>query len=190
MGEKENINTREYWNKKLYNVAIKVKGLWRVSVYEFLLDIFPKSKNFSLLDVGCALGDGLAFLQKHFPLANFYGLDFSNIGIQQAKKRHPKIKFICADICSYEFNRKYDYITIIRTLEHFSKPFQILDKCLNFATHCVLLNVPSPGLKCQEHIYKFYPDSFNSYVIKDFTKNPSIRHGRVLAVYSKKVNKK
>lgn len=185
----KNINTKKYWNKKLANVTKKVGGLWRIKVYKFLLDILPQDKKFSLLDIGCALGDGLAFLQRYFPLADLYGLDFSDVGIREAKKRHPEIKFICANIYSYEFNYKYSYMTIIRTLEHFTKPFLVLDKCLNFANRCVLLNIPSPKLKCREHVYKFYPDSFEGYTTKDFTKNPSIRYGRVLAVYSKKANK-
>lgn len=192
MGERitQNINTKEYWNKKLGNVVKKTENLWRIRVYKFLLDVLPKNRNFSLLDVGCAFGDGVAFLQRYFPLAEFYGLDFSDVGIRQAKRRHPRIKFICADICSYQFQRKYSYITIIRTLEHFTEPFLVLNKCLNFASRCVLLNIPSPKLKCREHVHKFYPDSFEGYTTKDFTKNPSMRYGKTLAVYSKKMNEK
>jgi len=185
----ENINTKEYWDKKLTRVITYHKGPWRVRVYKFLLDILPKNKKFSLLDVGCGLGDGLGMLHKYFPLAKLYGLDFSNAGIKEAKKRYPEIDFICTDIYSYEFQQKYSYITIIRTLEHLSYPFEILDKCLKSATRAVLLNNPSPKLKCREHINKFYPDSFNNYLIKNLTKKPSTDHGTVLAVYSRKNQK-
>ena len=48
-------------------------------------------EDFSLLDVGCALGDAVPVLHKSYPKARIYGCDVSEIGIDRCKKDHGHI---------------------------------------------------------------------------------------------------
>ena len=84
-----NPNTQKYWNKKLsqYN------GFWRNDHYKYLIDLFPKDEKFSLIDIGCAVGDGCILLKKHFPKAELTGLDFSDVGIKKALLKSGDIKY-------------------------------------------------------------------------------------------------
>lgn len=156
----------------------------RILLYRFLLQFLERDKEFSLLDVGCGVGLGLACLARHCPRARFYGLDFSSWAIIYARAQYQKIKFLYADIRSYEFTCDFDYISIVRTLEHLENPFSILDKCLR-ASRKVFVSVPKPGTFCTEHISEFENGSFDQYDIKKLG-NPRGIHGQNLVIYGKK----
>jgi ubiquinone/menaquinone biosynthesis C-methylase UbiE len=48
----------------------------------------PESPNFAMLEVGCGMGEGLAFLSRQNPLGRFIGIDVSSRAIALARKRH------------------------------------------------------------------------------------------------------
>ena len=180
-----NKNTEEYWNKKLSKISTSRSVMHkRILLYRFLIQFLGRNKEFSLLDVGCGLGLGLVCLAQHCPQAHFYGLDFSSWAITRARARYRDIKFLHADIRFYEFTREFDYITIVRTLEHLENPFGILDKCLEVSP-MVFVSVPKPGTFCTEHITEFEDSSFDQYEIKELG-NPKGIHGQNLAIYGKK----
>jgi len=52
----------------------------------------------SLLDVGCGLGDLLAFLTRRGVQADYTGVDLLEPMIAEARRRLPKGRFLCADI--------------------------------------------------------------------------------------------
>ena len=78
-----NVNTKRYWNKKLSTF----KNYWRDESYLCFEGFFPKNESFSLLDIGCALGDGTERLSQFFPLAKIFGVDFSAVAIEKAKQK-------------------------------------------------------------------------------------------------------
>src|SRR5437868_13929 len=43
----------------------------------------------SILDWGCALGEGVEVLEQAFPAARVAGLDFSQVAIEKAQACHP-----------------------------------------------------------------------------------------------------
>jgi hypothetical protein len=45
-------------------------------------------------------------------------------------------------LCADSLPNTYDYISIVETLEHFDRPFFILDKCLGHARKSVIVSVP------------------------------------------------
>jgi len=179
-----NKNTEEYWNRKLSRISKSSPMMQkRIGLYRFLIRFLGRDKEFTLLDVGCGVGLGLVCLAQHCPRAHFYGLDLSSWAIIRARARYRGIKFLHADIRSYKFTRDFDYISIVRTLEHLENPFRILDKCLE-ASPTVFVSVPKLG-GCTEHISHFPHDSFNQYDIKKLG-NPKGIHGQNLAIYGKK----
>jgi len=84
-----NVNTISYWNRKF-----SVINNWRYKVYSQLMKYLPKNTKFSLLDIGCALGDGCIFMKKNFPKAEISGCDFSDVVLKKQKRKVMKLIFL------------------------------------------------------------------------------------------------
>jgi len=161
-----NINTKRYWDKKL-----SVKGnTWRDFPYSFLIEFLPKDEAFSLLDIGCALGDGCILLKKYFPKAEISGADLSRVGIEKAKRKTNQVNFFILDILKEIPPKKYDYITLVSTLEHFNEPYYIVEKCLKFVDKALFVISPytreftEPRLYgVSQHRYLYNENSFLKY---------------------------
>ncbi len=161
-----NVNTRQYWD----NVFSKKDNFLRDFPYRPLIDILPQDEAFSLLDIGCAMGDGLKLLKGHFPKAHFSGADLSPIGIEKAKANTKDIDYFVLDIRSQVPPQKYDFITLIHVLEHLNDPFVVVDKLLKFANQGLIICTPyiekfdNPRLYLSgEHRYLFNQDTFKNY---------------------------
>lgn len=161
-----NINTRGWWDKKLASYDES----WRDFPYRYFLEFLPKKSSFSLLDIGCALGDGCLLFKKHFPKAEISGADFSKVGIEKAKGKTDEIHFFVLDISKEDPPKKYDYITLIHTLEHFNDPYPIVDKCLNFVNEALIIQVPYTERFDNPHLYRRGPHRylFNEKTFKDY----------------------
>ena len=61
----------------------------------------------SLLELGCGTGSLLTHLSK-FYLST--GLDLSPEMLKQAKKKLPKVRFLCRDICNFKIQERFDVI--------------------------------------------------------------------------------
>ncbi len=178
-----NPNTERYWDNRLSNVDT----FWRDENYPHILDLFPQDKAFSLLDIGCAIGDGCELLQQQFPTARIAGCDISRVGIQKAKKRSTKVQYFVLDVLRDTIPDKYDYITIVETLEHFDDPFVVVDKCLRHVGESLIISAPykqkkSSGkiLNGSEHRRAFDEETFGKYNcrvvrITDFVKSTQAR---------------
>lgn len=77
---------------------------------------FVKNKN-KALDVGCGCTGRIIdlLLDAGFETS---GLDVSTKMLNLAKKRHPNVDFISADICEYSFRQQYDFITAWDSIWH------------------------------------------------------------------------
>lgn len=160
-----NPNTKAYWNKRL----AQVEGFWRDENYLHILDLLPTEKEFTLLDIGCALGDGCRLLKKRFPQAEITGVDISEVGIARAGQKSGDIKYAVLDILKDPVPETYDYIAIIETLEHFDEPFPVIDKCLGHVRESIIVSVPyerhysGRNLGFKEHCYSFNEKTFSKY---------------------------
>jgi len=158
-------------SKKLWDNILRSKGeSWRDDHYHEILDFFPKDLDFSLLDIGCAIGDGPEFLAKQFPKARIAGADFSTEGIKTAKSRGSSVEYFVLDVLTDQIPDNYDYLILVETLEHFDQPFAILEKCLRAAIKEVIISVPlsetnGPIKDVGQHRWAFDENSFNEYPI-------------------------
>ena len=103
--------------KRLHDkVYLKLKNFKRVkSKFIFLENILKKriskSKNYTLLDIGCANGELLSHLNKKFNNLELYGADIRNDLIVDAKKRLGlNFKFRKVDYSSNSLNKKFDFV--------------------------------------------------------------------------------
>ena len=166
-----NINTKEYWNKRFGR-----KTEWRTKPYEQIIKFLPKNKNFSLLDIGCALGDGCMRLNQKFPEAKIEGCDFSKVAIRKAKNKHKKINFFVLNILKDKIPKKYDCILLVSILEHMRMPKKIIRKCLRYAD-TVIINCPygkDNFLNEKEHLFACDEDTFCK-----FNPRVNIKDGRI-----------
>jgi len=173
-----NPNVKGYWNQKLS----KINDFWRNENYYHILELFPHDSMFSLLDVGCAIGDGCELLQKKFPKAKITGIDISDIGIKKAKQKTKRVNYFVLNILKDPLTDIYDHIIVIETLEHFDNPFFIINKLLKHAKKSVIISVPySPKftgkIAGMEHRYAFNENTFSNsrynyriFKITDFIK--------------------
>lgn len=77
---------------------------------------FTKARG-SALDIGCGCSGRIIdlLIREGFSVE---GLDISSEMIRLAEKGHPGIKFHHSDICTWEFPRKYDFITAWDSIWH------------------------------------------------------------------------
>lgn len=161
-----NSNTKKHWDGYLNGHG----NFWRDFPYNFLLEELPQDLPFSLLDIGCALGDGCRLLKKHFPQARIIGADLSPVGIEKARAQSQDIEYFIFDLKKQEIPKKYDYLTLIHILEHFDDPYSIIDKCLKAVNQAVYISTPyggefdNPRLYWKgEHRYLFNEHTFKNY---------------------------
>lgn len=161
-----NINTKKYWDKKLSEIS----DFWRDESYHQFQHLLPTDRKFSLLDIGCAIGDGCEWLSRKFPKAIISGVDISTVGIEKARSKNSGANYFVLDIEKDPIPGLYDYIIIVETLEHCEHPFFVVDKCLRH-TICSLFvsvpyspNMPSGRIKGRgEHLWAFNEQTFSSY---------------------------
>ncbi|MCP4650953.1 MAG: class I SAM-dependent methyltransferase [PVC group bacterium] len=161
-----NVNTEKHWNDKF-----KSRGdSWRDFNYTWLMEFLPSDSAFSLLDIGCAMGDGCILLKKHLPNAQINGADFSEVAISKAKQKTKDMDFFVLDVLKNIPPKKYDYITMLSTLEHFDEPYKIVDKCLKFVNKALIIVTPyepkfdNPRLYSSgEHRFLFNENTFSQY---------------------------
>ncbi len=163
------INTAGYWDR----VFSKKENFLRDFPYRPLIDILPADRQFSLLDIGCGMGDGLELLKLHFPKAHFSGADISSLGIEKAKVKTKDINYFVMDIKNDAPPGKYDFITLIHVLEHLNDPYPIVEKCLKFVNESLIISTPytehfdNPRLYLSgEHRYLFNESTFREYKYK------------------------
>lgn len=129
--------------------------------------------SFSLLDVGCALGDGLEVLHRRFPLADLFGIDFSPMAIKRCQTELKGIaSFSVQDML--QLTHWYDIIFISNVLEHFIDFHQ---RARKLVMHCQRLYIMVPyneqrdGVDMEpdhrhHHQHTFQPNSFD-FLIKE-----------------------
>jgi SAM-dependent methyltransferase len=128
-------------------------------------------ENFSLLDVGCALGDALELFAAAFPKAHLYGLDFSPMAIARARQLlDGKAQLTLGDIDSVDGH--FDAVYCSNTLEHFADYDK---KARHLLKHCKRLFVlvpfrelrdgqPLRPVPTEHHQHTFERDSFDFLV--------------------------
>ncbi|TKJ17328.1 hypothetical protein CEE44_02220 [Candidatus Woesearchaeota archaeon B3_Woes] len=149
---------KEFYQKKYYQES---KGSFEVKynkaeqvyfrnesiTFERIWEMFGKSKNIKLLDVGC--GEG--YFMKYFVEQGYKaeGFDFSNWGITHHNKKLLKY-FEQGDI--YEIldkkiskEKKYDLINLGNILEHVLEPLELLDKLKKLMNKESLLRIKVPN---------------------------------------------
>lgn len=96
---------------------------------------YKKNNNINIIDLGCADGKFLEFLDKKLNFNKIVGIDFDKKLINEAKKKtfRGNIEFICADY--KKFNKKlenFDIVVAAGFYNLFDNPIKYLNKSLKY----------------------------------------------------------
>lgn len=136
------------------------------------IDTLNNTDDLSILDWGCAEGDGVNCITKMFPQIKVSGLDFSETAIQKARKNYPQHTFYDGSLEDY--NNKFSIIFTSNTLEHFEDPYRWINQILNYTEQFLIIMVPfQEKERIKEHFSSFDYDSFplkmNNFVLTYFS---------------------
>ncbi|SHM75969.1 Glycosyltransferase involved in cell wall bisynthesis [Anaerosporobacter mobilis DSM 15930] len=156
------INSKEYWNNRFEtnDWDINMGREQSTYFYELMTDLLPewlkleiKQQDYSIIDMGCAEGQGVPILSQYFG-KKIVGVDFSNNAIQIARNLYPDYEFEVGDI-----NEREDLVDITimsNILEHFHQPFDTLKKVSKYTKEFILVQIPFMETNLMpEHHYTF-----------------------------------
>lgn len=160
------INSNLYWNNRFKvdweysNGPEQSRFFARIAIEhlpEWLIEQLRR-ETLTLADWGCAQGDGTEVWASYIDSQQIVGIDFSSNAIQQASRRYPAIRFINEDwlLPDTEQAESFDVVFSSNTLEHFHKPYEVLNSIANHAKKAIALILPYNELdRIDEHFYSF-----------------------------------
>lgn len=163
------VNSQSYWNRRFTENWGKASGPQQT---QFFAELFAEeaptwfrrlvsAEARSLCDAGCAQGQALDFLRRHFGIPTARGLDFSHIAVEQASINYRECHFEVADLITDELE-KADLVFCSNVLEHFPTTEQqmVLRKLINAARIAMVCLVPFREFeRDREHLSTFDYDS-------------------------------
>ncbi|MET3108700.1 GT2 family glycosyltransferase/glycosyltransferase involved in cell wall biosynthesis [Oxalobacteraceae bacterium GrIS 2.11] len=170
MNEHSQINSNQYWDSRFSEDWESFEGPKQSRFFSRLaLANLPgwlireiKREKLSVVDWGCAQGDGTNEWANLIDIDQLTGVDFSGIAIATAKERYPEMRFINQNWLDENVNDpiSYDLVFSSNTLEHFHQPFDVLKSLSRYARKAIILALPYKELdRIDEHFYSFLPDN-------------------------------
>lgn len=97
-----------YWNEIAHK--LETWAGWGGCYHDRLIAIYQSliSPGQTVIELGCARGDLLAALRPALGI----GVDFSEEMISAARRRHPSLRFVHADVHTLELPEKFDVIIL------------------------------------------------------------------------------
>ncbi len=194
------VNSRQWWDWYFREHWDKNQGRSQTTYFmqQLLMWLPERERQFiakpgrTILDWGCALGDGVAALGAAFPESRVTGLDFSEQAILTARSRWPGKEFI--QTSDGAIPASFDVIVTSNCLEHFAQPLATAAQHLRHVKSLYLVLVPyeeKPPLHDQ-HVARFardtFPkqlDGFSLIFCREIPIDPPYWHGsQLLVIYA------
>lgn len=136
------LTEKKYWDEKYgdgVTTPLSLEGFRQhtfANIFETmkLADLEGKS----ILEIGAGGSQWLTFLAREFPTSEFAGLDYSEAGCEDLRKRAESegvfVDIVCADLyCPPEnYKNKFDIVITFGVVEHFDSLDDILPALLNY----------------------------------------------------------
>ena len=173
------VNSQEYWEKRFSTDWEALGGRQQSrSFMDLLVKYLPapvaeeiEAGALSILDCGCALGDGTAVLATEFPRSRVSGFDFSAEAMDSARRMHPGIDFFVSDFETLD--RSADVLVVSHCLEHLARPISVLKHLASKARRYLLVLVPYLESYPPHHEHRriihatTFPGEVNGWVTSD-----------------------
>jgi trans-aconitate methyltransferase len=97
----------------------------------------------SIVDIGCALGDGCQRLDEFFPDTFITGIDASSVAIEKARSLYSRIVFSIRPLEGKDADESnWQIVFCSNVLEHFSDPLPYFKELISMACWWVVILVP------------------------------------------------
>ena len=170
MPEKSPVNSKSYWNQRFSDDWKACEGPEQSRFFtQLTLKNLPnwltdqiKQKSLTVVDWGCAQGDGTNLWLDYTDPNHLFGIDFSEIAINQAQKNYPSVQFSCENWLDTktEHTRSFDIIFSSNTLEHFDRPYETINILSKKSKKAIVLALPYREHDLiPEHFYTFSADN-------------------------------
>ena len=118
----------------------------------------------TLLDWGCAQGDGVDELASAFPGARVSGLDAAQSAIDACRRRFPRHDFLLPE--RGRIPRAFDVVICSNCLEHFPEPVTVAAELARAVTRRLILLVPfDESPLCPSHVLRLDELSFPDRIV-------------------------
>lgn len=166
----KNINSQPYWDTRFssdwdsLNGPAQSRGFaWLAlqEIPEWLLQTIRQDA-LTLVDWGCAQGEGTNVWSSYVSGSNLLGVDFSHTAIEKATEKYPNIRFECSDwlVSETPSSQAFDIVFSSNTLEHFAEPYAVLQQLTKRARKAIVLLLPYKEMnRIEEHEYTFLPQN-------------------------------
>jgi SAM-dependent methyltransferase len=160
------VNSVAYWDRRFDEDWDAFGGPQQTDYFaRLLVDALPRDLRAwmsgnctSVLDWGCATGEGAHVLHGVFPAAAVTGLDFSSHAVTQASRKFPAVRFISEPLD--RLAEDFDVVATSNTLEHFADPWSVAAQLAHRARQLLIVLVPfrePEASRIKEHVVSFAP---------------------------------
>lgn len=165
--DKVPVNSRSWWEDYFTNQwdANNGRGQTMYFMQRLVENLPPAEREYltsqetSILDWGCAFGDGVEVLAEAFPRCRVAGLDFAERAVAEARRCFPRHDF--RHTPDGAIGDHFDVITCSHCIEHFSDPLKVLRQHLRCCRGFYALLVPYREAPLNAtHLTQFHKESF------------------------------
>lgn len=186
---KDNINNSSYWNSRFSTDWSAKGGMLQTEEHiETLLPFLrlPRDYAGTIMDFGCAMGNGMPILRNMFPKAHLIGVDYSRTAILQCINRYGDIaEFVCNEDSEIPCA---DIIISSHVIEHITEDKAVVELLLK---KCQSLYITVPYLEdirlVPEHVHRYNKGYFKDineycdcYIIAE---RPFTLFGLIMSLY-------
>jgi SAM-dependent methyltransferase len=193
------MGTRGWWDYQIAHNWEQNGGPAQTrSFMKALIDHLPspeqtylRANSLSILDCGCAMGEGVDILSQAFPLCCVAGLDIAQSAIDAAQAGYPQHEFILSE--EGEIPRPFDVVLTSNVLEHLNDPWAMARRQAVNSRLLYLILVPYLEYPLIDgHLITFTEYSFPDYLgglarlsVTPFEISQEVWYGKqILAVYA------
>lgn len=179
MNDNLRIWQNNYNNQPVDYNTLSAGNRWQQYLIADILSCLPSNKVQTALDVGCGTGEKTALLAELFPNADVIGMDFSDIGILNAKQHRESehLNFICADVTKGSYDNTeggYTLVSCFQVLEHLDDWEAMCTTICKISTRYVLISVPTGRMRKYE-VYEGHLRNFKRGQIESFMQEAGYR---------------
>lgn len=135
-----------------------------------------------VLDVGCGVGNKTYFLANKLSNAKVVGSDFSETGIDEARKSYSakNLQFEVGDVSGLKNANRADLVTFFEVLEHVDSWTEVLEDTIK-KTNAQYILIGSPtGKRYEGGIHTGHVLHFKKGEIEDFMRKNGYKHVKVM----------
>ena len=143
----------DFHSRRAKSASVTGIGKWEYYLIKSILKYVDKKNLDNILEVGCGRGNKTVILSEYFDESKIIGIDFSNSGIEVAKKNyssHSNLEFVNSELNNFIENstiKKFDMLVMFEVLEHVEDWQNLLKNVIDISNKYILLSFPTGRMR-------------------------------------------